>query len=175
MNDQTATASVIFAGLILGFLFFNFYPAKIWSGSTGKSTYGFILAVLSVLSGAKLATAILILLLPITDFVLVVIGRIRNHNVKNPLDILGISDRTHLHHKLLDLGYSERRIAFFEYLITGLLGAIALATTGAYRAFVLLSSIVVIAAFIMLLTRYIRTRQRESRAVEESPEKRYSY
>ena len=104
LNPMTATVSIVFAGLILGFLFFNFYPAKIRSGSSGKSTYGFILAVLSLLSGAKFATAILILLLPIVDFFVVIIRRYIKHKPHNPLQLLSISDRTHLHHQLLELG-----------------------------------------------------------------------
>lgn len=176
--DQTALVSIIFAGLLTGFLFFNFYPAKIWSGSSGKSTYGFILAVLSVLSGAKFATAILVLLLPITDFFFVILGRLKDNKPKNPLHLLSISDKTHLHHKLLALGYSERRIAFTEYLITAILGTIAFAASGTMRASIFLAAATLIAGIISGITWHLRKKsnappppQRE----DKSPEARYSY
>jgi UDP-GlcNAc:undecaprenyl-phosphate GlcNAc-1-phosphate transferase len=177
--DQTAVISIIFAGLLLGFLFFNFFPAKIWSGSSGKSTYGFILAVLSVLSGAKFATAILVLLLPITDFFFVVIGRLQKHRPKNPLDLLSISDQTHLHHKLLALGFSERRVAVLEYLITALLGAIAFAASGSMKASVFLAAASGIAGLIFLTTWQLSKNGTEPPppppSDEESPEAKYSY
>lgn len=178
INEQIAIVSIIFAGLILGFLFFNFYPSKIWSGSTGKSTYGFVLAVLSVLSGAKLATAIMILLLPIADLFIVMIGRYREHKPKNPLKLLTISDQTHLHHKLLSLGLSERRVAFIEYIITATLGAVALALSGTYKAFLFLITAVFTSAFIMSLSYFIQKRSEpppETPRDDRTPEAKYSY
>jgi UDP-GlcNAc:undecaprenyl-phosphate/decaprenyl-phosphate GlcNAc-1-phosphate transferase len=176
--DQTAIVSIIFAGLLSGFLLFNFYPAKIWSGSSGKSTYGFILAVLSVLSGAKFATAILVLLLPITDFFFVTLGRLKEHKPKNPFHLLSISDKTHLHHKLLALGYSERRVAFIEYLVTAFLGTIAFAASGTMRASIFLAAATLIAGLIAGIT-WKLTRNGSSPPPppgdEESPEAKYSY
>lgn len=177
--DQTAATSIIFAGLIFGFLFFNFYPSKIWSGSSGKSTFGFILAVLSVLSGAKFSTAILVLLLPITDFFFVIFGRLKEYKPKNPLVLLSISDQTHLHHKLLALGFSERRIAFIEYLVTAGLGVLAFAASGSMKASVFLAAATGIAGLIFLITWQLSRNGTEPTPPPpldtESPEAKYSY
>jgi UDP-GlcNAc:undecaprenyl-phosphate/decaprenyl-phosphate GlcNAc-1-phosphate transferase len=175
-NSVTATVGIIFAGLILGFLFYNFYPAKIRSGSSGKSTYGFILAVLSLLSGAKFATAILILLLPLADFFIVIIRRYATHKPKNPLHLLNISDRTHLHHQLLELGMSEQRVAFTEYMITGFLGLLALAASGTYKALIVFGSILVVTFLINLL--FFRAEKKRNGVPPsdgQSPEAKYSY
>lgn len=174
---DSAMISVLFVGLILGFLLYNFYPAKIRSGSVGKSSYGFILATISVSVGAKLATSILILLLPILDFTWVLIGRYRKHKPKNILSILGISDQTHLHYRLLHLGLSETQVSFTEYLITTVFGAITLAVSGALRAFVILMGFIGIAVFIAYITIREGKKQKtkEENIEKESPEKKYSY
>ncbi|MDD3661481.1 MAG: MraY family glycosyltransferase [Candidatus Dojkabacteria bacterium] len=173
----TAVVSSIFAGLLLGFLVFNFYPAKIWSGSPGKSTFGFILAVLSVISGTKFATAIVILLLPLVDFVFVVTRRFLVHRPKNPLELLSISDKSHFHHRLLELGLSERRIAFIEYLATGILGTIALAMAGTMKASLVLAVGVVLFGTIFVIPALVRRAglKRPSSPTPESPESKYSY
>jgi len=175
---DTATIAIIFSGLICGFLFFNFYPAKIRSGSPGKSSYGFILAVLSVLGGAKIATAIIILMLPLIDFAWVVIRRILIHRPKKISSILAISDQTHLHHKLLQLGFSEPKVAFIEYSATVILGIIALAFTGAMNAFATLSALILVIGIIALIHALV-TRRKENPPQEkedtETPESKYSY
>ncbi len=176
-NANIATLSVILAGCTLGFLFFNFYPSKIWSGSSGKSTYGYLLATLSVLSGAKMATAIVILILPIIDALWVLGGRIFRHKPKNIFHLLAISDKTHLHHKLMDLGLSERQIAFVEYVITASAGAAALAFSGAMKAFVVLLVIIMVSIFLSIISIVSRKKQESEvdKPQEKSPEKRYAY
>ncbi len=170
-----ATVSIIFSGLMLGLLFYNFYPAKIRSGSSGKSTYGFILAVLSMLSGAKFATAIVILLLPLTDFFVVLIRRYLKHRPKNPFELLNISDKTHLHHQLLELGMSEKTIAFTEYAVTGVLGLFALAISGTYKAFLILAAILIVFTFITFLSGRAERKRISAPPQDGSPESKYSY
>ncbi|MFH1547136.1 MAG: MraY family glycosyltransferase [bacterium] len=173
---DAAMVSILFSGLLLGFLFYNFYPAKIRSGSVGKSSYGFILATLSVYVGAKIATAILLLLLPILDFLLVLVGRYKKHKPKNILSILGISDQTHLHYRLLHLGMSETQVALTEYMITLVLGAITLAVSGALRAFAILAGFIGILIFVIyIMNRESRKSVKDEDKEEESPEKKYSY
>jgi UDP-GlcNAc:undecaprenyl-phosphate GlcNAc-1-phosphate transferase len=161
--------------LLLGFLVFNFYPAKIRSGAAGKSTFGFILAVLSLQSGAKMATAILILLLPITDFFIVLIRRYIVHRPSNPFHLLTISDKTHLHHRLLDFGLSERKVAYIEYIMTALLGSIALAISGTMKAFIFLSAVAVVSLFIVGIPIIGKRRKDRSSAEPPTPEARFSY
>lgn len=175
---DNATIAIIFSGLLAGFLFFNFYPAKIRSGSSGKSSYGFILAVLSVLCGAKFATAIIILMLPLIDFTWVIIRRIVVYQPKKISAILAISDQTHLHHKLLQLGLSEPQVALVEYAATATLGATALAFTGAVHSFAVLSSLIIVIVAITLIRKLVKKREDQparEKDPDETPESKYSY
>ena len=105
-SSSAATLSFIVAGASLGFLIFNFYPAKIFPGYGATAIY-LLLAVASILSGAKLATAILVMGVPMTDGLFTILRRI--FSGKSPF----WHDKQHLHHLLLSLGLSQRRIALF--------------------------------------------------------------
>lgn len=111
---QPATLSLIIAGTSLGFLLYNWHPAKIFPGFSASTILGFMIAYLSILSSAKIAAALLILLIPFTDAVYTGLRRILSG--KSPV----WADRHHLHHKLLALGWSHPKIATF-YIITCLL------------------------------------------------------
>jgi len=113
--------AAITAGAYLGFLPWNFYPQKIIPGYGGKSLAGFLLGVLSILSGAKFATAILVLGIPLTDAVFVMWKRIAEG--RSPL--VG-GRREHLHHRLMNLGWGKRKIALFYWVSSGFLGILAL-------------------------------------------------
>jgi len=112
--------AAITAGAYLGFLPWNFYPQKIIPGYSGKSLAGFLLGVLSILSGAKLATALLVLGIPLTDAIFIVFKRISEG--RSPF----AGAREHLHHRLLDLGWGKRRIAVFYWFCSLVLGLLAL-------------------------------------------------
>lgn len=112
--------ALILAGAYLGFLPWNFYPQKIMPGYGGKTLAGFMLAVLSILSTAKIATLMLILGIPLIDAVYLVVKRI----ISGHSPVWG--GREHLHHRLLALGWGKRRIALFYWAITLLLANIAL-------------------------------------------------
>lgn len=111
--------SIIFLGAILGFLFFNFYPAKIFMGTSGSVFIGFALAVISIYSGAKLATLILVLSVPILDALWVIIERFRSGKS------IFLGDYSHLHYRLLDLGFSTRQIVWFYYFISAFFAFLA--------------------------------------------------
>lgn len=115
-----AKLAFITAGSALGLLIFNWHPAKIFPGFSGSGVLGFLIAVLAILSGGKLATAGLVLLLPATDFAYTFIRRILQG--KSPV----WGDRGHLHHKLLAIGLSHQQIALFYILGSVILGAAAL-------------------------------------------------
>lgn len=123
------TLSLIVSGAFLGFLFWNKYPQKIMSGFGASTLGGYFLAILSILSGAKLATAILVLAVPMIDALFVILGRIRRGQV--PL----MGDRTHLHHKLMDLGWGKRKIAAFYWFTTAVLGVAALQLNSEQKLF----------------------------------------
>ena len=88
-----------------------------------------MIAVLSILSGAKLATAGLVLLIPATDFGYTFIRRILSG--KSPV----WADKQHLHHKLLEKGFSHQQISLFYILGSAILGAIALSLSSQGKLF----------------------------------------
>lgn len=125
------------AGAVLAFLIFNFHPAKILAGTTGAIFMGFILAVLAVFAGTKIATALLIMTVPITDTLWVIWERFRaGKSLYEP-------DKRHLHYKLIELGWSQTKIALFFYGITFSISAIAL-NTRAMGKFVTIALVIVI-------------------------------
>lgn len=106
-------------GCCLGFLLFNFSPAKIFLGG-GAYVLGFGIATLSIISGAKVATALLVMWLPIVDLAWQVYSRWRRGQA------ISLGDRGHLHLRLQDLGWSQKRIVLLYYGVTAALGAVAL-------------------------------------------------
>jgi UDP-GlcNAc:undecaprenyl-phosphate GlcNAc-1-phosphate transferase len=117
-----AILSVVGVGVVLGFLLFNVYPARILAGTVGSMFLGFLVATLAVIAGTKIATALLVLSLPIADALFVIWQRFHE----------GVSifqpDKRHLHYKLMGLGWSERRITWFFFSVTALIALIALNT-----------------------------------------------
>lgn len=124
-----AELSFITAGVAGGFLIFNWSPAKIFPGQSGSTIFGLMIATLAILSGAKLATAGLVLLIPATDFIYTFFRRI--FQGKNPV----WGDRGHLHHKLLDKGWTARQISLFYMLGGAILGAAALSLNSEGKLF----------------------------------------
>ena len=172
----TAGMGFILAGALLGFLPYNFYPSKIFSGSSGKSVYGYIIAVLAIYSGAKLATAILALSLPVIDALFVIVTRIREKHPKNIFQLMSINDKNHLHHKLLNLGFSQRQIAGIEYLITLIFGIFALTLTGMHKTLALFIAGCIILLSLILITRAQGKKIKQGRKTEiKSPEKKFIY
>lgn len=120
-NLEVAIISAILAGSCAGFLNENAYPAKIFMGDSGSFLIGFSLATLTLLGFANASNNInfipifIILLIPILDMNLVIIRRLINQ--KSPF----FADRTHLHYKLLDLGFSQRQIFLIYFFTTNVL------------------------------------------------------
>ncbi len=111
---------LILAAALIGFLVFNWAPARIFMGDCGAQFAGFTLGALAILGPAKIGTALLILAVPILDIAWVFVRR--------PSQGRGFAsaDRGHLHHRLLDLGFSPRRIVLTFYAICVALGAVDL-------------------------------------------------
>lgn len=151
-QPETALLAVILAGASLGFLFFNFHPAKIFLGEGGSLFMGFMLGVLSIISGAKIATALLIMGIPILDVVWVIIRRVLKEK-KSPFKT---SDKKHLHFRLLDIGMSHRQTVIFLYGVSLLFGGSALFIRGQQKLIALVILVVimlVIGIFVVLLYR----------------------
>lgn len=142
----TGTAlAFITAGAYLGFLPWNFYPQKIMPGYGGKSLAGFLLGTLAILTTAKLGTAILVLGIPLVDAIYVVFTRLMAK--RNPI----WASRNHLHHRLLDAGWSKRRIALFYWIVSAILGTIALSVNAKQKFFTILVVAVVVGGLILWL------------------------
>lgn len=108
------------AAACLGFLPFNFHPARIFMGSSGSMLLGFALASLSILAPAKVATALLVLGVPIVDVAWLIIERWRRQG--DPTQ----SGLDHLHYRLLALGLSQRQIVLLYYAFCAAFGTLAL-------------------------------------------------
>lgn len=118
---NTAHLSFIVAGAYLGLLIWNWYPQKIIPGYGAGSLAGYFLSVLAILSGAKVATTLMVLAIPTADAIFTIMRRILAG--KSPF----WGDRGHLHHKLLDvLGWGRRRIAVFYWATSLGLGLLSL-------------------------------------------------
>lgn len=123
-GDPQFTISLLAAalvGAVVGFLPFNWHPARIIMGDCGSMFLGFALATTSVIGGAKIATALLALGIPILDMAWVIIYRVLHG--RSPLH----ADRGHLHHRLLDAGLSQPQVVLCFGGLTALFGALALA------------------------------------------------
>ncbi len=139
------------AGALLGFLPFNFAPARIFLGTAGAYFLGYQIATLSILSPAKLSTALLVLAVPILDVAWQIIDRLRRG--QNPLH----GDRGHLHFRLSDGGLPTRWIVIGYYAAAISFGLVAIAApTGLIKLlFWLVLSAAVFALFIWLSRRQI--------------------
>ena len=114
-------ASLILTGACFGFLILNWHPAKIFLGEGGSLFLGYILGVLSIISGGKIAIALLIMGLPIMDVAWTIIRRIKLG--KNPFKF---ADRKHLHFRLLDSGLTQRQIVLVFCIFSLIFGTSAL-------------------------------------------------
>lgn len=116
---RAALLYIVLCGASLGFLKYNFYPAKIFMGDTGSTFIGFILSCIGVIGfGGKTATAmslivpIVILAVPIMDTITTIIRRSKKKvSIFKP-------DRGHIHHRLMNLGFSQRQVVLLLYFMT---------------------------------------------------------
>lgn len=127
------------AGALIGFLPFNFNPAKTFIGDTGSNFLGFSLAVISILGIAKTYTAIVIiaplivLALPVLDTLWAIIRRIATGK---SLKAVVMPDKGHLHHRLMAKGYSQKQAVLILYAVSATLGmfAVILLDSGIWKA-----------------------------------------
>jgi UDP-GlcNAc:undecaprenyl-phosphate/decaprenyl-phosphate GlcNAc-1-phosphate transferase len=139
------------SGAFAGFIPWNFFPQKVMPGYSGKILAGFLLAILSILSFGKLGTALLVLGIPTIDAIYTLIRRWKKNTP------LVSADRGHLHHLLLDIGWGKRRIALFYWIVSAILGLIALSVTSTQKLFALLLVLVCISGIILWLNLYLRS------------------
>lgn len=120
-QSDIGLAALILSAACLGFLVFNWHPAKIFLGEGGSLFLGFLLGILAIISGGKIAIALLIMGIPILDVAWTIIRRVLKG--KNPFTV---SDRLHLHHRLLDAGLSQRKTVLVFYFLATIFGLSAL-------------------------------------------------
>lgn len=173
-DEQTGAVflTAALAGAALGFLPFNFNPAKIFMGDTGSTFLGFALASISVMGLVKsyaaiaVAVPLLVLGLPIFDTAFAILRRL--FNGKSIME----ADRGHLHHKLIDMGFTQKQTVVTLYIISAFLGicAVELATNGALKAIILLISV---AVFIIAGARYMDEviTDKDSENIEQNSDK----
>lgn len=145
-NEAIVTQlALVGAGATLGFLIYNFYPAKIFPGDSGSYFLGFLVAVLAILSGAKVGTAILVMAIPLIDGVFTIIRRV----IARQSPFAG--DRKHLQHRLMELGWGQRRVALFYWLLCAILGSAALTLSSTEKLFAgIVSAIIVLGGLLWL-------------------------
>ena len=143
-EPNAAIIMAALAGACLGFMPFNFNPAKIFMGDTGALLLGFVLSTVSILGLFKFYAAIsfvvpfFVLALPLVDTFFAFFRRlIKGQNPMSP-------DRGHFHHRLLDMGLSQKQAVFVLYAVSGLLGlvAVVLSTTHQVRGLILLIAVI---------------------------------
>ncbi len=130
-------------GTALGFLPFNFNPARLFMGSGGSYFLGWTLAALAIIGGAKVATVLLVMSLPILDVAWLIYRRWRQSG--RP----AAAGRDHLHYRLLDIGFTQRQIVIGYYVFCAACGVLALGL-GA-RIFKLVALLVLTAAVLAVL------------------------
>lgn len=121
-QSDVAFLSLIFAGAILGFILWNWYPAHVFLGESGSTVLGFTVGVLSVIAGSKMATALLVFGIPAIDVALVVVRRVWAG--KNPFTT---ADRRHAHLMLRDAGLAPWMVTLIYGTIVTMFGVTTLA------------------------------------------------
>lgn len=119
-QPDIALVSFIFAAANLGFLIFNFHPAKIFLGEGGSLFTGFMLGILSIAAGGKIATALLVMGVAIVDLAAVVVRRLAK--IGSPFK----GDAAHLHYRLLKAGLTQRQTVVIFYCLAIFFGLLTL-------------------------------------------------
>lgn len=153
-QNAVAMIAIILCGATIGFLYWNFYPAKIFMGDSGSMFLGFMLGVLPLISGGKLATAFLVLGFAIVDGLIVAGARIIRG--KNPFTT---PDKTHLHHRFLTAGFSVPATVLSLYAIAALFGWVALRST-TLNKIIASSVLIVVVAVLILILNQMKKRKR---------------
>jgi UDP-GlcNAc:undecaprenyl-phosphate GlcNAc-1-phosphate transferase len=159
--NRGETDIVILAGALIGacigFLFFNWHPARVFMGDSGSNFLGFTLAALSVLSVAK-GTVVLALIVPLAALAIpigdtawaIVRRRLRGKSIATP-------DAEHLHHRLLDFGLSPRETVLVFYFGTAIFAAVGLAIYGHKKVLLGAILLMLLGIVVIIVRRFKRT------------------
>lgn len=144
-QTSVALLPLALAGACLGFLPFNFFPARVFMGG-GAYTLGFALGALAIIGGAKMATVLLVMGVPILDVAFVIVRRWRRG------ERVDAGARDHLHFRLHDMGIPQRVIAVGYYVFCGAFGALALIVSPRLYKLVALIVLGILAVVVMGVT-----------------------
>jgi UDP-GlcNAc:undecaprenyl-phosphate/decaprenyl-phosphate GlcNAc-1-phosphate transferase len=157
----TASFAIILAGALAGYLIYAFHPASIFFGEGGSTFVGFVLGALSVILGGKIATALLVMGIPILDVAWVITQRLWSG--QSPFR----GDRLHIHFKLIDLGFSQKQTALILYGISAVFGftAVFLQSMGKLVALGILFGLMII--LISFVLREFRKKAKQTAELTE--------
>jgi UDP-N-acetylmuramyl pentapeptide phosphotransferase/UDP-N-acetylglucosamine-1-phosphate transferase len=149
-QPDVALIAALAAGAFIGFLPWNFHPAKIFLGEGGALLAGYILGVLSIISGAKIAVVLMALGVAVVDAAWVILRRVFWEKRS-----FASADRKHLHHRLLDAGFGQRTVVLFLWFISAAFGAatLLLQSAGKLVAFILLAIVTLLVGTAAILKR----------------------
>ena len=155
-GSTTSLLSAILAGAIFGFLIFNWHPAKIFLGEGGSTFIGFALGVLAIISGSKIATALLVMGFPALDILWVIVRRLKN---KQPIYQ---GDNEHLHFRLMRAGLSQKQTVLFMGFISLCFGLVSILFTTKAK----ISALFVVMALMFLLSSWLNYKLKEKHEVK---------
>ena len=135
------------AGALVGFLRWNYHPARVFLGTGGVMFLGYALAVLSIYGTAKVAVALLVLGVPIIDTFWIIVRRLAAGS--SPFK----PDRGHIHHRLLDLGLTHRQAVLVIYALCAVLGVLALVLSGTGQLYAFIGILVGFGLLILVIAR----------------------
>ena len=128
----TTLAMMVIAGASLGFLPFNFHPAKTFMGDSGSQLLGFSIAAFSILGTVKSTTMVVVIIpalvlgLPIFDTFMAIVRRTLRHQS------FATADKEHFHHRIMRAGYGQRRSVMLMYCISAIMGIVAVLYSRGY-------------------------------------------
>ncbi|HEY9759377.1 MAG TPA: MraY family glycosyltransferase [Oculatellaceae cyanobacterium] len=168
-RPYSALLAAVLAGALLGFLRWNFNPARIFLGDSGAYLVGFVLGAISIMGVIKGATAntiiipcvLLILFFPILDTSWAILRRVAKG--KSPFE----PDAGHIHHRLLQTGLSQKKVAYLIYAVSGALGLAAASLVHQQKYFLLLAGTVLTMAFFFA---EVLNRHRQRRSAQANGE-----
>lgn len=155
-QPPVAIITAALVGSLVAFLLFNFNPSKILAGTSGSMFMGFALAALAIFAGAKIATTLLVLAIPVIDALWVVGERF------GAGESIFSSDKRHLHFRLLALGWPQKKICFFYWSITLFIAIAALNTRALGKAVTFMSILIVMLAVLFAVRKKTMVNQREN-------------
>lgn len=144
---EVTKLSAITAGAFLGFLPWHAFPQKIMPSFSGSNLGGYLLGVISILTTTKVGALAVILVVPLLDTGYTIVRRVASG--KSPV----WGDRGHLHHRLMDIGWSRRSVSYFYWGVTGVLGVLALYLNAETKLYTIIGTSMLLAGFILWLTK----------------------